>query len=296
MVDPTAVREWKVPNAGHHSRCLDFVLTCFSDGIKRLIGQERVLRRRKGKQCRLVRCYVMPAFCQRVQSNILNFAGVLIDEDGEPTVLGDSSNHIEQCIRVLSLPSSIRCASYGRHPQQLTPAEYVAFVSREVSANLDLMSEARGRPRPSQRGRVSPEEEEDVGYRAEFVDIGDQGGGEVGAADDFFEECSVKPGVRYQPKLHVPADDVLDMVHRLDFEVGGPGRTSASTKRVEAFVAQYQNRYKEVHELPSCAHEQEGRFHLSSEVVKGGLKMQDQEQMIENRKEKEAMDAADIGR
>ena len=135
-------------------KCLDFVLTCFTDG-KRPIGEERLLRRRKGKHSRLMKCYVMPAFSERVLSRILNFVGVLIDEDGEPTVVGNSSNHIEQCIRVLSLPSSIRCATYGWHPQQLSAAEYVAVVSREVSANLDLMSEARGRPRPSQRGGVT---------------------------------------------------------------------------------------------------------------------------------------------
>ena len=285
------MRGWKVPAAGHQSRCLDFVLNCFTDG-KRPIGEERVLRRRKGKHGRLMKCYVMPGFSERVLSNILNFAGVLIDEDGEPTVVGNSSNHIEQCIRVLSLPSSIRCASYGWHPQQLSAAEYVAVVSREVSANLDLMSEARGRPRPSQRGRVSPEEEEDVGYRAEFVDIGDQGDGEVGVHDDLCVESSVKPELQYQPKLHVQADDVLDMVHRLDFAVGGPGRTSASTKRVEAFVAQYQQKYKEVQELRSCSHEQEGCFRLARDIVRSGLKMQ--EQVIETRKEKEASDAADV--
>eukprot|EP00435_Cladocopium_sp_Y103_P075104 s444_g54.t1 len=108
------------------------------------------------------------------------------------------------------------------------------------------MSEARGRPRPSQRGRVDPDEGEDVGYAAELVDIGEQGEGGADVEDDLYAESCVKPEMHYQPRLHVKADDVLKVGHRLDFEVGGPGRTSASVKRAVSFVGQYEEKYNEL--------------------------------------------------
>ena len=122
------------------------------------------------------------------------------------------AGHIKACIEILGLHSSVHCASYGWHPQQLSAGEYVAVVSREVSANLDLMSEARRRPRPTQEHKVAPDEDDDLGARAEFVDVG-----EVEDRSDLdVDDCPIKPEVQYQPRLRVDQKDVLGLAHRLN--------------------------------------------------------------------------------
>ena len=65
-----------------------------------------------------------------------------------------------------------RC-SYGWHNEQLTAAEYVATISREISANLNFMAEARRRPRPGVLHPTATDEKEDVGLRGEFVNVED---------------------------------------------------------------------------------------------------------------------------
>ena len=45
-------------------------------------------------------------------------------------------------------PDELPFTSFGVHDDQLTPEEVFAFISSEVSANLDYMAEARRRPKP----------------------------------------------------------------------------------------------------------------------------------------------------
>ena len=163
VVDTTAVREYKLPGTGHTSGTLRFLLECFT-GRRRPLATTTQLRRRRGKQTAPKRVgYELPRLGERVLGLIFDMVGVVMDEDNVLTVIGNSTGHIKACIETLGLHSSVHCASYGWHPQQLSAGEYVAVVSREVSANLDLMSEARRRPRPTQEHKVAPDEDDDGG-------------------------------------------------------------------------------------------------------------------------------------
>ena len=288
VVDTTAVREYKVPGAGHTSGTLQFLLECFT-GRKRPLATTTQLRRRRGKQTAPKRVgYELPRLSERVLGVIFDFVGAVMDEDNVLTVIGNSAGHIKACIEILGLHSSVHCASYGWHPQQLSAGEYVAVVSREVSANLDLMSEARRRPRPTQEHKVAPDEDDDLGARAEFVDVG-----EVEDRSDLdVDDCPIKPEVQYQPRLRVDQKDVLGLAHRLNVKTSGPGRTSSSTKRSAEFVKQYATKYEELQQPRSClrGREIDSKTSTTQEVLSG---LQQQKALQESRKDAELGQAHD---
>ena len=270
------MREYKVPGAGHTSGTLQFLLECFT-GRKRPLATTTQLRRRRGKQTAPKRVgYELPRLSERVLG------------DNVLTVIGNSAGHIKACVEILGLHSSVRCASYGWRPQQLSAGEYVAVVSREVSANLDLMSEDRRRPRPTQERKVAPDEDDDLGARAEFVDVG-----EVEDRSDLdVDDCPIKPEVQYQPRLHVDQKDVLGLAHRLNVKTSGPGRTSSSTKRSAEFVKQYATKYEELQQPRSClrGREIDSKTSTTQEVLSG---LQQQKALQESRKDAELGQAHD---
>ena len=61
--------------------------------------------------------------------------------------------------------------SCGWHPEQLSAAEYNGFICRNVSANLDMMCEARSRPRPGLlHPNAATDEKADVGLPGDMVE------------------------------------------------------------------------------------------------------------------------------
>ena len=287
VVDTTAVREYKVPGASHKSSALELLGQMFLTG-HRLLAREVQQRRRRGKQA-VARAYELPRFSEHVLSIVLDFVGCVVDEDGAQTVVGNSQLHFRRCWEVLGVNASVRCASYGWHAQQLTAAEYCAFVNREASANLDLMTEARGRPRPAHAEKAAADGEVDLGLEAEFVDLGD----EAVVSDIDVDELPVKPDLQYQPRLHVPQGEVLEAAHRLNVKSSGPGRASASAKRSLEFVKQYAEKYKELQEPRSCVRQAEaGAASCSAQQVHHGL--QKQKALQEIRKEVELGNVEDM--
>ena len=269
-----------MPGASHKSSALELLGRMFLTA-HRLLAREVQQRRRRGKQA-VARAYELPRFSEHVMSIVLDFVGSVVDEDGAPTVLGNSQLHLRRCWEVLGLDATVRCASYGWHPQQLSAAEYSALVNREASANLDLMTEARGRPRPAHAEKAAADAEVDLGLEAEFVDLGD----EAVVSDIDVDELPVKPDLQYQPRLHVAQGEVLEAAHRLNVKSSGPGRASASAKRSVEFVKQYAEKYKELQEPRSCVRQAEtGAASCSAQQVHHGL--QKQKALQEMRKEVE---------
>ena len=137
VVDTIAVREFEVPGAKHKSDTLSFLLDCFGQ-VKRPLARVRKVHRARGKRSSQMKGFVLPCFSHRVLSIVFDFVGLLIDDDREMTLIGNSDEQFAKAAAVLSVGGSVRRASYGWHPEQLSAAEYVAVVSREVSANLDV--------------------------------------------------------------------------------------------------------------------------------------------------------------
>eukprot|EP00435_Cladocopium_sp_Y103_P048899 s1096_g14.t1 len=272
VVDTIALREFEVPGAKHKSDTLLYLIESFTDA-KRPVARVRKPQRARGKRASQLRGYVLPRFSVRVMTGILDFFGVVVDDGKEQTLIGNPQEHFTTASAVLSLGGSVRRASYGWHAEQLSAAEYVAVVSREVSANLDLMSEARKRPRPAQVQPTGEEHAEDLGLRAEFVEVE---GSENSVDMDDLE--------------HVPLGDVLTLAHRLTVKTGGPGKVSASTQRATEFVKQYADKYAQIQRPRPCQREDvKGRIPqtmpLRQSEIHLGLKSQTE--MLESRKDKD---------
>ena len=72
-----------------------------------------------------------------------------------------------------------RFTSLGVHDEQLTPEEYFAYITVDVSANLDFMAEARGLPRPSKKHPEADADDHDgvkAGFDGDRVDVEDADG------------------------------------------------------------------------------------------------------------------------
>ena len=293
VVDTIAVREFEVPGAKHKSDTLSFLLDCFAQ-VKRPLARVRKVHRARGKRSSQMKGFVLPCFSHRVLGIVFDFVGLLIDDDREMTLIGNSDEQFAKAAAVLSVGGSVRRASYGWHPEQLSAAEYVAVVSREVSANLDLMSEARRRPRPAQVQPSAEDNAEDLGLRAEYVEV--EGSDGSVDADDLEHVPLVKPDVQYQPRLHVDQGDVLTLAHRLTVKTGGPGKVSASTQRATEFVKQYAEKYVEIQRPRACHREDaSGDVPMSMPLRQGDIHMglKHQSNLLEARKEKDVQAGAE---
>ena len=90
----------------------------------------------------------------------LAFVGHVTDDDGERLAIITSGTAetgiLSACEAAYSSSSPWVRTSPGFHADQLHADEFVSYVAKERSAHLDLMTEARGRPRPAifSAGRV----------------------------------------------------------------------------------------------------------------------------------------------
>ena len=112
------------------------------------------------------------------------------------------------------------------------PEEFFAFINAEVAANLNLMAEARGRPRPSLLNAAADQDDEkDMGCRAEPADVADENSASDKEADDGPQPLQSK-GVVYKPLRPVHADDVFKTVHRVVDPEKVDGRAGDAGKQV----------------------------------------------------------------
>ncbi|CAL1152198.1 unnamed protein product [Cladocopium goreaui] len=285
VVDVTALRQYKVPGTVESCDVLESLLKMFTE-------PNRPKTRRTWKQGRRKRtvCSTVPLVSERILGNIFDYVGHLTTEDGEAVLLGNSPEHFDTCVlHRPDLAAAKRC-SYGWHNEQLTAAEYVATISREISANLDFMAEARRRPRPGVLHPTATDEKEDVGLQGEFVNVEDVDDIQDPDADDVDQDTSLRPDIQYKPILHVASNDLFDMVHRRNV---GSGRASASTKRSEEFLRQYGGKYLDMKESRPCARAPDTDVQRRATFnVVAGLKAQKFLQESRKEKDEKLMDAS----
>ncbi|CAL1153389.1 unnamed protein product [Cladocopium goreaui] len=285
VVDVTALRQYKVPGTVENCDVLESLLKMFTES-------NRPKTRRTWKQGRRKRtvCSTVPLVSERILGNIFDYVGHLTTEDGEAVLLGNSPEHFDTCVlHRPDLAAAKRC-SYGWHNEQLTAAEYVATISREISANLDFMAEARRRPRPGVLHPTATDEKEDVGLQGEFVNVEDVDDIQDPDADDVDQDTSLRPDIQYKPILHVASNDLFDMVHRRNV---GSGRASASTKRSEEFLRQYGGKYLDMKESRPCARAPDTDVQRRATFnVVAGLKAQKFLQESRKEKDEKLMDAS----
>ena len=288
VVDVSAVRQYKVPGTLDRCDVVEFVLESF-------LGERRPLtrcRRKLGRRSKVVLSSI-PKVSLRVMTAILNFVGHVVNDDGDIVLVANDAEHFKICQSlVVEFGTAKRC-SFGWHDEQLTAAEYVAHVSREVSANLDFMAEARRRPRPGVLHPTATDEKEDVGLQGEFVEAEDMDGVVDQDVEDLDDHVStLRPDIQYKPILQISATDLFDVVHRRDGGALGSGRASVSTKRAREFMNQYGGKYVEMKEPRLCECLTPGSSRPTFNVSAGKTV---QKRLQESRKEKEdeLMDASD---
>lgn len=290
VVDVTAVRQYKVPGTLDCCDVKDFVLECF-------FGDRRPLTRRRWKRGRRTHIVLsqIPKMSVGVMSVILNFVGHLVNDEGEIVLLGNDVGHFAKCENIVGAFGSAKRCSYGWHDEQLTAAEYVAHVSREVSANLDFMAEARRRPRPGVLHPTATDEKDDVGLKGEFVEAEDMDDVVDQDIEDLEETTSsLRPDIQYKPILQISANDLFDVVHRRDVGTLGSGRASVSTKRSREFMQQYGEKYLEMKEARKCSCPTESDLKQRSAFsVSTGKTAQKRLQESRKEKEEQLMDASD---
>ena len=201
---------------------------------------------------------VLPALPYHPVSVILAFVGHVKDDNGDHLAVIVDGETENATMEVLS-----ECASHvrkwiktspGFHSEQVHAEEFVAHLAKESSANLDMMTEARGRPRPANLFQdAESDEEKDTGLPGERVTV-DSHDAEWGYGDQEPEAPTLRaqPGIKYKPYRRIDSDDLFHTVHRTHEHRTLDGRAGDKKKRIEAFLDNHNRSYRDMKEPVSC--------------------------------------------
>ena len=149
-----------------------------------------------------------------------------------------------------------RYTSLGVHDDQLTPEEFFAHLTVEVSANWDFIVESRSRPRPSQLHphATGDTADEVLGTRsADTIDVGDVSHAAAvdvleGPQHDAQQQLCRKLDVSYAPLFHLRdlSSSPLDVIHRLAVAERMDGTAGDKYLNVEQFVHAHRSAYKSI--------------------------------------------------
>ncbi len=265
LPDVTTERTWWLPNADRHTVVQDWLLPWLRGAGRRLYHGPWLGG--GAAHCRKVRASVATARPRNERApfvgflaplpdhaayTVLRFVGHVASDDNELVLIGNNEAALElakahACEAGRRDPFP-RHTSLGVHDEQLFPSEFLAHLRVEVSANLDLMAEARGRPRP---GAMHPDaildEEKDVGRGAERVEVEDEE--PLAPAPDAFGEerpprAARSETVSYKPRWRAPDQDVFDLIHRTKELKTLDGRAGDHFKRLQDFTKAYGGLYQ----------------------------------------------------
>ena len=163
---------------------------------------------------------VLPALPYHPVSVILTFVGHVKDDNGDHLavivdvetenatmeVLSERASHVQKWIKT----------SPGYHSEQVHAEEFVAHLAKESSANLDMMTEARGRPRPANLFQdAESDDEKDTGLAGERVAVdGNDAEWGYGDQEPAAPTLRAQPGIKYKPYRRIDSDDLFHTVHR----------------------------------------------------------------------------------
>ena len=189
--------------------------------------------------------------------DICLYIGHVTENDGTHLCICNSIHDLKR----LSTTSPIwrdapRFTSLCVHDEQLTPEEFFAHLTAEVSANWDFMVESRSRPRPSQLHphATGDTADEALGTRsADTIDVGDVSHAasvdvSEGPQPDAQQQLSRKLDVSYAPLI--PLRDLssspLDVIHRLAVANGMDARAGEKYANIQQFVHAHRRAYASV--------------------------------------------------
>ena len=198
----------------------------------------------------------------------------MVDDDGVDLCICNSMHDLQR-LRIKSYfwRSIPRHTSLGVHDEQLTPEEYFAHLTVEVSANWDFMVESRSRPRPSQLhpNATGDTADEVIGTRsAETIEVGDVSHAEtIEAADgsqlNLQQSHWRKLDVAYAPLLHLRdiSLDPLDIIHRLAAANALDGRSGDKFSNVQQFIRARHHEYQALKQPRAIAYDTASHGHMT---------------------------------
>ena len=160
----------------------------------------------------------LPALPHSVAVTVLRFAGDVKTEDGQVLIIADEETTQKRQLQNFSTPASVLFTGTGVHMHQLFPEEFAATIQAEVSWNMDLLAEARKRPRPNVVSVFEEEGDEALGGTcAARIEAGEAQNSENESEYDAIVErpYSEERGLQYKPSIEIQNADVLEVVHRL---------------------------------------------------------------------------------
>ena len=202
---------------------------------------------------------LLPALPYHPISIVLAFVGHVKDDNGDDlAIIVDAETEAHTLETLSQHVADVRQwvkTSPGFHSEQVHAEEFVAHLSKESSANLDMMTEARGRPRPANLFQnAESDDEKDTGLPAERVAV-DNNDADWGFAD---EEEQVRapraqPGIKYAPYRRIDSDDLFHTVHRMNEHRSLDGRAGDKKKRIDAFIQNHLHSYDNIRKPALCS-------------------------------------------
>lgn len=170
---------------------------------------------------------LLPGLPFSVSVRILRLTGHVRADDGSNLIIADSVEAYEWACRHVPESNGGVVTGTGVHMQQLFPEEFAGTITSEVSWNMDLLAEARKRPRPNNLPVVADEDNDALGSMCSAaVCTEERVESEEDCDDDVVieEPYSSEKGLQYKPWLSVAEGDVLEMAHRLQGTRDARGR------------------------------------------------------------------------
>lgn len=161
---------------------------------------------------------LLPALPHSVAVQILRLVGNVKTDQGEMLIIADEESMRRRACENLAETTPLIFTGTGVHLQQLFPEEFGASITVEVSWNMDLLAEARKRPRPNAVNVCGDDDEDIVGGHVpgrveEDFDGHDDQESEYDAVVE--QPYSEERGLQYRPHVEVQDADVLEFAHRL---------------------------------------------------------------------------------
>ena len=202
---------------------------------------------------------MLPPLPHHPVSIILAFVGHLKDDDGDNlAIIVDA---VSETVTMETLSQHVANVhewiktSPGFHSEQVHAEEFVAHLSKETSSNLDMMTEARGRPRPANLFQnAESDDEKDTGLPGERVAV-ESNSADWGFADEEEDAPAprAQPGIKYAPYQRIDSDYLFETVHRMDEHRTLDGRAGDKKKRIEAFLRNHKRTYTNVRQPVLCS-------------------------------------------
>ena len=164
-------------------------------------------------------CGILAPLPWHVATLICRYTGTIQDDDGTLLLIANNKEEVDRLRRTMATDTfeQARLTSLGNHDNQLTAEEFFATIACEIAANLDLIAEARRRPRLHTLAKDvhDDHEEQCQGRPADQVQFEEeQANGHESDSEEAFFEYEDGQRIEREPVHRLQQTEVLDIALR----------------------------------------------------------------------------------